>query len=85
MTVSESPLVIRKSGYSILIFYWDLYYKMQISEEHLKKYQTIFFEVYGYEIDKTQALTELTSLVCLINAVHKHLNTKPHAKRVPAE
>lgn len=47
---------------------------MQISEEKLERYQKIFLEEYGFEISKAQALTELTALICLLNAVHRHLN-----------
>lgn len=47
---------------------------MQISEEKIKKYQEIFFQEYGFEIDKAQASQELLSLVCLLNAVHRHIN-----------
>lgn len=49
---------------------------MQISEDRIKKYQKIFFEEYGFEIDKAQALKELSSLVCLLNAVNKHIQQK---------
>ena len=47
---------------------------MQISEEQIEKYITIYFEEYGREIDKAQARAELTSLVCLMEAVYKHNN-----------
>lgn len=47
---------------------------MQISEEKLEKYQKIFLEEYGFEISSAEALTELSSLVCLISAVHRHIN-----------
>ena len=51
-----------------------LHYKMQISEKHVEKYQTIFFQEYGFEIDKARATHELISLVCLMNATYRHQN-----------
>lgn len=47
---------------------------MQISEEKIKRYQEIFLEEYGFEIEPSKALEELSSLVCLLNAVHRHIN-----------
>jgi len=47
---------------------------MQISDEQVGKYIAIYLEEYGYEIDKAQALVELTSLVCYLEAVYKHIN-----------
>ncbi len=48
---------------------------MQISEEKLTQYQKLFLEKNGFEISKAKALEELTALVCLIEAVHRHTNT----------
>lgn len=47
---------------------------MQISEEQIEKYITIYFEEYGREIDKAQARVELTLLICLMETVYQHNN-----------
>lgn len=47
---------------------------MQISEENLLRYHKVFQEKYGFEISRAKALEELTALVCLISAVHRHIN-----------
>lgn len=48
---------------------------MQISEEQVEKYIAVYFEVYGKTIEKAQARIELTALVCMLNAVYRHINT----------
>lgn len=45
---------------------------MQISDEKVEKYQAIYLEKYGKPIDKSLARDELTSLVCLMEAVRRH-------------
>lgn len=47
---------------------------MQISEEKVEKYIELYFKKYGVRIDKAQARSELTSLVCLLEAVYQHTN-----------
>ena len=47
---------------------------MQITEEQVEKYIVLYVEEYGQEIDKARARDELTSLVCLLNAVYKFNN-----------
>ncbi len=47
---------------------------MQISEEQVDKYITIYFEEYGRSIDRVQARAELTSLVCFMEAIYKFNN-----------
>jgi hypothetical protein len=49
---------------------------MQISEEQVEKYMAIYLEEHGHVIDKTLARVELSSLVCLLEAVYKHNNRK---------
>ncbi len=49
---------------------------MQISEEQIDKYISIYFEEYGRSIDRSKALTELTLLVCLLESVYKFNNKK---------
>lgn len=53
---------------------------MQISEEKIKKYQEVFLKEYGFEIDHTRALQELSSLVCLMGAVYRHQNKNNHVR-----
>jgi hypothetical protein len=47
---------------------------MQISDEKIEEFIFLYFEEYGRKIDKAQARTELTSLVCLLDAVYKFNN-----------
>ena len=47
---------------------------MQISDEQVEKFQAIYLEEYGREIDKAQARIELTALVCYLEAVYKFNN-----------
>ncbi|MEI8269984.1 MAG: hypothetical protein WCG45_01320 [bacterium] len=47
---------------------------MQISEEQVEKYKALYVEEYGKEIDEAHARAELTSLVCLMEAIYKHNN-----------
>lgn len=60
---------------------------MQISEKYIEKYQEIFFQEYGFEIDKAQASQELLSLVCLMDAVYRHQNKPNYGsnKSIPSE
>lgn len=48
--------------------------QISVSEKQVEKFQAIYLEEYGREIDKAQARTELTSLVCYLEAVYKHIN-----------
>jgi hypothetical protein len=47
---------------------------MQISDKKVEEYQILYFKKYGKDIDKAHARDELTSLVCLLEAVYKHIN-----------
>ena len=60
---------------------WEWVFTMQISEEKIIKYMELYFKKYNKHIDKAQALTELTSLVCLLEAVYKHINNKNYENR----
>jgi hypothetical protein len=45
-----------------------------ISDIKVDRYIAIYFEVYGEKIDKVRARDELTSLICLLEAVYQHNN-----------
>jgi len=47
---------------------------MQISDQQVEKYMAIYLEEYGQTIDKARARVELTSLVCYLEVVYKHIN-----------
>lgn len=47
---------------------------MQISDKKVEEYQILYLKKYGKSIDKSHARDELTSLVCLLEAVYKHVN-----------
>ena len=47
---------------------------MQISDERVEEYMLLYFKKYGKAIDKARARDELTSLVCLLEAVYKNIN-----------
>jgi len=47
---------------------------MPITEKQIEKYVAIYLEEYGQPIDKAQARVELTSLVCLLEAVYQFNN-----------
>lgn len=47
---------------------------MQSQIEHIKKYQALYLEEYKKEISEEKAREELTALLVLLNAVHKHRN-----------
>lgn len=47
---------------------------MQISDQQVEKYMAIYVEQYGQKIDKARARAELTSLVCMLEAVYKFNN-----------
>jgi len=49
---------------------------VELSEEKIEKYIAIHLEEYGETIDKDRARVELSSLVCLLEAVYKHNNRK---------
>ena len=49
---------------------------MQISDLKVEQYQALYLKKYGAVIDKARARDELTSLVCLLDAVYKHINLK---------
>lgn len=48
--------------------------KMQIAIEKIEEYQRIYKEKNGKEISPAKAREELHALVCLIDAVHRHIN-----------
>lgn len=50
------------------------YFYMQITKEQILKYQAIYKEEYSQEIDEARAIKELSSLVCLLEAVYQHNN-----------
>ncbi len=54
---------------------------MQISEERVIQYMDLYFKKYGKPIDKDRARAELTSLMCLMDAVYKHTNKTNYEKR----
>jgi len=62
----------------IYVLISKLSFLMQITEEQIEKYKTIYVETYGKEIDQTQARAELTSLICLMEAVYKYNNQKKY-------
>jgi hypothetical protein len=47
---------------------------VEISDKQVEKYTALYFKKYGSVIDKTRARDELISLVCLLEAVYKHIN-----------
>jgi hypothetical protein len=47
---------------------------MEINDEQVKKYMILYLQKYGKDINKARARDELTSLVCLLDAVYKQLN-----------
>jgi hypothetical protein len=47
---------------------------MQIPEKKVQEYMDLYLKKYGTPIDRAHALKELLSLVCLLDAVHKHIN-----------
>jgi len=47
---------------------------MEISDENVKKYMSIYLSEYGKTIDKAKAREELTALIVMLNAVHQHYN-----------
>jgi hypothetical protein len=55
---------------------------MQISEDQVEKYITIYVEQYGKTIDKARARNELTALVCMLNAVNRHIINNDKNKNI---
>lgn len=53
---------------------------MQINEIKVEEYQVLYFKKYGKSIDKARARDELTSLVCLLDAVYKNINKYNNTK-----
>lgn len=53
---------------------------MQISDTKVEEYQTLYFKKYGESIDRARARNELTSLVCLLEAVYKNINKINYGK-----
>lgn len=53
---------------------------MEISEAKVEEYRILYLKKYGKDIDKARARDELTSLVCLLEAVYKHINNENHGK-----
>lgn len=53
---------------------------MQISDEKVEQYIALYLKKYGQSIDKVRAKDELTSLVCLLEAVYQHINLTNHEK-----
>jgi len=49
---------------------------MQITEEKVAQYIALYFKKYGKVIDEVRARDELTSLVCLLEAIYKFNNIK---------
>lgn len=81
MTKSDSPIVCENQGYQALIFYFRAWKQsMQISDEKVGQYMELYLKKYGKPIDKVRARDELTSLVCLLEAVYKHINQKNYGK-----
>jgi hypothetical protein len=44
-----------------------------ISQDHVKQYQEVYLREHGIPIDAQRARVELTALVCLVAAVHRHM------------
>ena len=53
---------------------------MQISDQKVEQYMELYFKKYGEPIDEARARAELTSLVCLLEAVYKHINLKNYER-----
>jgi hypothetical protein len=47
---------------------------MHITQEQVEKYMAIYLATYGVPIDPRKANDELTALLCLLSAVHTHMN-----------
>ena len=47
---------------------------MEISDLKVEQYIALYLKKYGDVIDKARARNELTSLICLLEAVYKHNN-----------
>jgi len=47
---------------------------VEISDERVREYIDLYLKKYGKSIDKARARDELTSLVCLLEAVYKNVN-----------
>jgi len=47
---------------------------MQINEQQIARYVSLYQEVYGKSIDKSQARIELIALVCFLETVYQHIN-----------
>ena len=47
---------------------------MQISDQQVEKYISLYLEEFGRSIDKAQARIELTALVCYMEAVYQFKN-----------
>lgn len=54
---------------------------MDISDTKVKEYQTLYLKKYKKDINKTRARDELTSLVCLLDAVYKNINKNNYEKQ----
>jgi len=53
---------------------------MQVSEEAIKKFQQLYFDEYGIQLTKQEAVAYGTRLVLLVKAVYG--NDLPEAKNV---
>ena len=53
---------------------------MQVEDTKVEEYQALYLKKYGQSIDKARARDELTSLVCLLEAVYQHINLTNHEK-----
>jgi len=53
---------------------------MEINDTKVEKYQDLYFKKYGKSIDKARARDELTSFICLLEAVYKHINKENYGK-----
>jgi len=47
---------------------------VEISDQKVEQYIALYLKKYGKNIDKVRARDELTSLVCLLEAVYQHVN-----------
>jgi hypothetical protein len=53
---------------------------MKINQKDLDKYKEIYKEEYGEEISNDKAFSELSALLCLMDAVYRHQNRGNYTK-----
>lgn len=53
---------------------------MEVNEKKVEEYQALYLKKYGKSIDKARARDELTTFVCLLEAIYKHINKENYGK-----